>query len=281
MKKALIYIVSLLVIGGAVNVVYHNPGVNVNSILAMVMIVFFGIVGSISAWRNKTVPNYERAACFLSALSIAAFVKALSYQLDGVTFLDWVALLVLVAGIILLIVHNPEDNADDDVTVVVTEDNIVESSIEFPEGATILALDKDGNPELDEDGRLQFFDDEGHRIYGVSALGTVTKITDDSIVITKEDGSTITVHSNGSVEGDIPDSLYVFRPDDTVAKVTVTSIEITKEDGSTITVNYDGGSVEGDIPDWLYVPHPDNKEGWRNVYQGIRERLEERPDEDK
>lgn len=246
MKKALIYIVSLLVIVGAVNVVYHNPGVNVNSILAMVAIVFFGIVGSISAWRNKTVPNYERAACFLSALSIAAFVKALSYQLDGVTFLDWVALLVLVAGIILLIVRNPADNADadettqpvsddDDVTVVCGEEAVV-TELEFPEGATLLVLDEDGNPELDEYGCLQFYDDEGHRIYGISALGTVTKITDDSIVITKEDGGTITVNCDGSVEGDIPDSPY--------------------------------------------VPRPDNKEGWRNVVQGIRERLKERPDED-
>ena len=242
MKKALIYIVSLLVIGGAVNVVYHNPGVNVNSILAIVLIVFFGIVGSISAWRNKTVPNYERAACFLSALSIAAFVKALSYQLDGVTFLDWVALLVLATGIILVII--PADNADadetkplpdvddDDVTVVCGEEAV--DGIDWPERATLLVLDENGNPELDEDGCLQFYDDEGHRIYGVSALGTVTKITE-------------------------------------------TIIEITKEDGSTITVNCDG-SVEGDIPDSPYVPSPDNKVGWRNVYQGIRERLE-RPQE--
>jgi len=218
-----------------------------------------GVLAVCSNYVDKQVPNRKSLMVIFTMFPIMAVMYALRYA-DVVS--DEVAGYTLIAVLIIgsfLAFHfdenyrlkkkaEPADNADadettqplpdvddNDVTVVSGEEAVVveDDSIEFPQRATLLVLDENGNPELDEDGKLQFYDDEGHRIYGVSALGTVTKITDDSIVITKEDGNTITVHSNGSVEGDIPDSLY--------------------------------------------VPRPDNKEGWRNVYQGIRERLEEDP----
>ena len=189
----------------------------------------FGTMGAFYAlWRGQIIPKDIAQYCNLGVLIIGMGLMTWFSVKDNTNDKN----------------HADEtkplpDVDDDDVTVVCGEEAVVVDAdgIDWPKRATLCVLDENGNPELDEDGKLQFYDDEGHRIYGVSALGTVTKITDDSIVIAKEDGNTITVYSNGSVEGDIPDSLY--------------------------------------------VPRPDNKEGWRNVYQGIRERLEERPDEDK
>ncbi len=214
-----------------------------------------GVLAVCSNYVDKQVPNRKPLMVIFTMFPIMAVMYALRYA-DVVS--DEVAGYTLIAVLIIgsfLAFHfdenyrlkkkaEPADNADadetkplpdvDDVTVVCGEEAVV-TELEFPEGATLLVLGEDGNPELDEYGRLQFYDDEGHRIYGVSALGTVTKITE-------------------------------------------TIIEITKEDGSTITVNCDG-SVEGNIPDSPYVPSPDNKVGWRSVYQGIRERLKERPQE--
>ena len=190
----------------------------------------FGTMGVFYAlWRGQIIPKDIAQYCNLGVLIIGMGLMTWFSVKDNTNDKNH-------ADETTQPLHDVDDN---DVTVVSGEEAVVveDDSIEFPQRATLLVLDENGNPELDEDGKLQFYDDEGHRIYGVSALGTVTKITDDSIVITKEDGSTITVNCDGSVEGDIPASLY--------------------------------------------VPHPNNKEGWRNVYQGVRERLEERPDEDK
>lgn len=244
-------------VGGCVAMVAQNSNMELPLWAAIIAILFL-LTGSViiflAVYTDKAVPQRKATAAAFAVLPLAA----IPYVLRHAGLIDMTVSVVIYVALLFALVTwalrcNEEDTLakdkddddettqplpdvdDDDVTVVSGEEAVVveDDSIEFPKGATLLVLDENGNPELDEVGKLQFYDDEGHRIYGVSALGTVTQIKNDSIVITKEDGNTITVHSNGSVEGDIPDSLY--------------------------------------------VPSPDNKEGWRNVYQGIRERLEEDP----
>ncbi len=104
---------------------------------------------------------------------------------------------------------------------------------------------------------------------------------DDVTVIGDKEGDAVVVEVNpdNGVEVQVPEEYETLL--DRVASLDENGNIRLSKDGYGDVVITPEGVVTGEVPESLYIPDLDNQEGWKNVYQGVRERLEERPDENK
>ena len=101
---------------------------------------------------------------------------------------------------------------------------------------------------------------------------------DDVTVIGDKEGDAVVVEVNpdNGVEVQVPEEYETLL--DRVASLDENgNIRLSKDGYSDVVITPEG-VVTGEVPESLYIPDLDNQEGWKNVYQGFRERLE-RPQE--
>ena len=101
---------------------------------------------------------------------------------------------------------------------------------------------------------------------------------DDVTVIGDKEGDAVVVEVNpdNGVEVQVPEEYETLL--DRVASLDENGNIRLSKDGYGDVVITPEGVVTGEVPESLYIPDLDNQEGWKNVYQGFRERLE-RPQE--